>query len=35
MALMKEEYQGISTILVHDFTNASNYCRYYPVLMLD
>lgn len=35
MALMKEEYQGISTILVHDFTNDSNYCRYYPVLMLD
>ena len=35
MALMKEEYQGISTILVHDFTNDSNCCRHYPVLMLE
>ena len=35
MVLMKEEYQGISTILAHDFSKESDCCKHYPVLTLE
>ena len=35
MVLMKEEYQGISTILAHDFNKEFNCCKHYPVLTLE
>ena len=35
MVLMKEEYQGISTVLAHDFNKESNCCKHYPVLTLE